>query len=243
MTKVAPAAALAILALATPAHAAADAALAARLQARTQAMADAIVRADKAVWDAALDPAVIYVTENNLVMDKAAVLADLAPVPPEITGHTTVTDYRLQRHGDVAVATYVNDERLTYYGQPLATRFRVTDTWHQGADGQWRIVASQTLAVLGDPPAITLSPTALAGYAGRYRLTDAVGYTVTVVGGKLMGQRSGGQPVELRAEAPDLFFVPGRPRSRKVFLRDAGGRITGFADRREGQDVRWTRLP
>jgi hypothetical protein len=40
-----------------------------------------------------------------------------------------------------------------------------------------------------------------------------------------------------------VLFAPGQPRSRKVFQRDAGGRITGFADRREARDVVWTRLP
>ncbi|HEX3760093.1 MAG TPA: hypothetical protein VHW23_15360 [Kofleriaceae bacterium] len=28
-----------------------------------------------------------------------------------------------------------------------------------------------------------------------------------------------------------------------IVQRDAGGRITGFADRREARDVVWTRLP
>jgi hypothetical protein len=42
-------------------------------------------------------------------------------------------------------------------------------------------------------------------------------------------------------EVRDVFFVAGQPRTRRVFLRDAAGRITGFADRREGEDVRWRR--
>jgi hypothetical protein len=43
----------------------------------------------------------------------------------------------------------------------------------------------------------------------------------------------------LKAEAPDVFFVPGQPRVRKIFLRDASGHVTGFVDRREGRDVKW----
>ncbi|HEX7842382.1 MAG TPA: hypothetical protein VF469_33145 [Kofleriaceae bacterium] len=38
-----------------------------------------------------------------------------------------------------------------------------------------------------------------------------------------------------------MLFVPGQPRSRKIFHRDAAGRITGFADRHEARDVVWTR--
>jgi hypothetical protein len=38
-----------------------------------------------------------------------------------------------------------------------------------------------------------------------------------------------------------LRFVPGRPRYRYVFLRGAGGKITGFAQRREAWDLVWKR--
>jgi hypothetical protein len=37
----------------------------------------------------------------------------------------------------------------------------------------------------------------------------------------------------------DVFFVAGQPRPRRIFTRDTAGAITGFVDRREGEDVRW----
>jgi hypothetical protein len=52
---------------------------------------------------------------------------------------------------------------------------------------------------------------------------------------------SGRQVEELRAEAPDVLFVPGRPRYRYVFQRGAGGKITGLAQRREAWDLVWKR--
>jgi len=147
----------------------------------------------------------------------------------------------LQRHGDNAVATYIADESLDYHGQAIKTQFRTTDSWHQ-ASGQWRMVSSMTLAVLKDPPAIALPAATLADYAGHYDLTPAIHYTIRVDGTRLLGARDGGgKEVELKAEAADLFFVPGAPRSRKVFFRDASGRVTGFADRREGNDIVWRR--
>ena len=58
-------------------------------------------------------------------------------------------------------------------------------------------------------------------------------------GDALTGERSG-RPVQmLSVEAADVMFVPGQPRSRKVFLRSADGRVSGFVDRREGRDVPW----
>jgi hypothetical protein len=45
----------------------------------------------------------------------------------------------------------------------------------------------------------------------------------------------------LLAETPDILFVPGQPRIKRIFLRDAKGRITAFIDRREGEDIVWNR--
>lgn len=80
-------------------------------------------------------------------------------------------------------------------------------------------------------------------YAGTYQLTEAIHYTIRRDGDRLIGERTGRPAQELRVEARDVLFVRGQPRSRKVFQRDAGGQITGFADRREARDVVWTRLP
>lgn len=204
-------------------------------------MADAIATGDKAVWLAATDPALLFVSENNEVMTRDALLKDFAPLPPGLVGSIKVTDYRLQRHGDSAVATYIADESLDYHGQLIKTRFRTTDSWHR-ASGKWRMVSSMTLAVLKDPPAIALPAATLADYAGRYLLTPAIHYTIRLDGTHLLGARDGGKEVELKAEAADLLFVPGSPRSRKVFFRDGSGKVTGFADRREGNDIMWRRI-
>jgi hypothetical protein len=59
----------------------------------------------------------------------------------------------------------------------------------------------------------------------------------------LQGERTGRPAQPLRVEASDVLFVPAQPRSRKVFLRGPDGRLTGFADRREGHDIIWTRVP
>lgn len=232
--------ACAAIALAAPVAAADDPALKAELEAKTQALADAVAAGDKALWDGATDPALIFVSENNEVLTKTQLLNQLTPLPAGLVGHIKVTDYTLQRHGDSAVATYIANENLDYHGQPIRTKFRTTDTW-QSTPGGWKMVASMTLAALDDPPAVALPPAKLAEYAGRYELTPDIHYTVRVDGDRLLGLRESGKEVELKAEAADIFFVSGAPRSRKVFTRDASGHVTGFADRREGHDIKWRR--
>jgi len=228
--------------IAAPVQAAQEPALTEQLREKTQALADAIAPGDTKTWLAAADPRLLFVSENNEVLTRDQLLKQLEPLPAGLVGHINVTDFQVRRHGDAAVSTYIADESLNYHGQLLRTKFRTTDTWYRAA-GKWTMISSMTLAVLGDPPAIKLPAGTLGGYVGRYELTPDIHYTVREDTGRLLGQRDGSKEAELQAEARDLFFVGGSPRSRKAFYRDASGRVVGFGDRREGQDIKWKRVP
>ena len=226
--------------IAVPCQAAPDA-LAVALKAKTQGLLDAIAPGNKSLWRAALAPNLIYITENNEVLTKDRLIKQIEPLPEGVSGNVKVTDFRMQRHSNTAVTTYIADETENYHAQTLKTKYRTTDTW-QRIVGTWRMISSMTLAVLEDPPSITLSGSALQQYVGRYELTLDIHYNVRTENGRLLGQREGGKEVELEAESPDLFFVAGAPRSRKVFYRDSSGKVIGFGDRREGHDVKWKRV-
>jgi hypothetical protein len=58
----------------------------------------------------------------------------------------------------------------------------------------------------------------------------------------LRGQRTGRNEEALKVELPDVLFVPGQPRLRKIFKRDPAGHITGFVERRETWDISWRRV-
>jgi hypothetical protein len=60
-------------------------------------------------------------------------------------------------------------------------------------------------------------------------------------GDHLTGSMNGAEPVALAAELQDVLFAPGQPRVRRIFQRDAAGKITGFVSRREGRDMVLTR--
>ena len=62
-------------------------------------------------------------------------------------------------------------------------------------------------------------------------------------GTALLSERAGRPPASLRRESGDVFFEPGRPRSRRIFRRDGSGAVTGFVDRRDGHDLAWERIP
>lgn len=234
---------LGLLALAAAAPAFADpapAALTAELRANTQSLLDAVAPGNHAPWERLLDPGFLQLDENGTVRNKTELLATLDPLPPGLVGSIHVDSFRAELNGDVAITVHEDQESLDYFGQHLASRFRSFDTWRRTSAG-WRLIGQHSAAVLRDPPAVTLSHDELCAYAGTYALTDAIQVTLRCDGNELVAERAGRPATHYRPELRDLFFAAGQPRSRRVFLRDAEGRITGFADRREGEDIVWRR--
>jgi ketosteroid isomerase-like protein len=229
-----------ILLCGAPAAAAED--VSALLKRQTQELFDAVSNGDARVWDRYLDADAVITDEAGSVTGKKDTVAQVVPLPKGISGTITVTDWHVYPHGNTVVAAYVADEHENFHGQKLHALYRSTTTWLKEAAG-WKILAQQTLALRQDPPSVQLADAALNDYVGRYRAAPDLVYEITRKGGELNGGVAGGKPSALKMELRDVMFVPGQPRSRKIFTRDAGGRVTGFLSRREERDVVWTRIP
>ncbi len=210
------------------------------LRAKTERLLDAVTRGDGTVWDQELDGRARMVDESGAVSDKRTTVAGIRPLPPGVSGALRVTEFEATVHGDTAVTTYVADETETFHGARLHARYRTTETWVK-REGAWKLVASQVLALRTDPPAVPTTPEQLRAYCGRYALGD-LGYVVRCEADGLTGGQLGRAPKPLRLESPDVFFVPGEPRTRRIFQRDAAGRVTGFVERRESWDLFWKRV-
>jgi Domain of unknown function (DUF4440) len=211
-----------------------------QLRLQTQELLDAISTGSPDVWARYLDSAASFTTEDGRVRSKREMVADVRPFPKEISGDIKVTDFKVTLHGSVAVATHVDDEHEVFHGQRLHCQYRTTDTWLRTPEG-WRLIGSQVLALRTDPPDIALTPAQLDDYVGRYTLAPDLSYEIRRDGAVLLGQENGRKADTIRVEARDVLFVPGQPRYRKVFQRDAHGDVVGFAERREAWDLMWTR--
>jgi ketosteroid isomerase-like protein len=211
------------------------------MQAIVQTLMSAVAPGDIAPWRKYLDDSFVYVTEGDQIQTKAQLLKDFGPLPKGVTGQIRITRYKATVFGDFAVATHIDEESEHVYGQDLHPRYLTTDTWRRTPDG-WRLVMQHVKVVLDEPPAQVLPTALLEEYAGTY---EAEGLAIRLKrdGGQLLAERDGRPAQAWKAEARDVFFVPGRPRDRRVFQRDASGRITGYADRREGHDIVMTRRP
>jgi hypothetical protein len=229
-----------VLALAMWGAAAAPSSAETELRKIVQEMCDAVAPGDVEVWRRYLHDRVIRVDETGAVQTKEDLLKEFSPLPPGLVGRMAVDTFKIETHGDVAVVAYETQEHLDYHGQILRSRFRVGDTWLKTQQG-WKLVAEQVAAVLKDPPSIKLTQKQLCEYDGTYTLTAEIASTIRCTQDGFTAERTGRPPANYLAEVPDVFFVAGQPRTRRIFVRDAQGKVVGFVDRREGEDIRWNK--
>lgn len=181
----------------------------------------------------------VYVDENGAILSRAASLKVLVPLLPNTSGHISITDYRVRFENGSALVIHCDDEHENYRGVALRAGYLATETClcH---DRQWKLAFIHTYAEANDPPAIAMPISALRDYVGRYRAAPDLVTTIRRSGDRLELDRSGRPPQALLGETPDVLFVPGQRRVKRIFVRDAKGRVATFIDRREGEDIVWS---
>jgi hypothetical protein len=217
-------------------------ALVAAFRARDQALLDAIAPGDRALWDRTLAADALYVDEEGNILSRKAFLDQIKGLGPGATGHIAISDYRLQVRGDVATAIIKQDEQELWHGHQLTAQYLTTETWRREGKA-WKLALAHVYVVAKDPPPVTLPAADLDPIVGRYRAAPDLVDVVARSGDHLTRGREGKPARPFLAETRDLFFTPGQPRWSYLIQRDAAGRVSGFIERREGQNILWTRTP
>lgn len=208
------------------------------LRAKDQALLNAIAPGNRKIWDQALAADAVFVDENGGLIERAEFLKQLAPLPSGVSGSIKIVSYSARITGDLASVIHTDEEDENYFGQALHARYLTTETWHLHR-GEWKLHLVHTFAVPVDPPAVSLPAQDMRQYEGTYTAGASLTYVIQWDGRQLLGCRKGGAQKKLQVELRDVLFVPGQPRTRKIFRRDEEGKIQGFADRREGSDLVW----
>jgi hypothetical protein len=206
---------------------------------RTQAMMDAVVPGNQRPWQENLADDLIYFDEKGRPHDKTSLVNGVTPMPTGYSGTIKIVRPKSHIEGDVAILSYDMDETETIYGQNLTARYHATDTW-MWRNGRWQIAAGQVLRYYEDPATGKADPKKFADYMGTYELAPGITRTVMIDGKELYSQR-GERPKELLLpEAGDLFFRKG-VEGRILFRRGDNGKVDALVDRRNNEDVVWTK--
>jgi hypothetical protein len=124
----------------------------------------------------------------------------------------------------------------------LRADYLMSETWVL-QDESWRLAMVHAYVVAKDPPALPMADGELAEYVGKYQAAPDLSYVISREGDHLVGKSERGLPLKLAKESRDVLFIPGRPREKKLFRRDARNQILEFVDRREGEDLLYVRVP
>jgi len=207
---------------------------------RTQELFDSVAKGDQTPWKKYFADDCMYFDEKGRNMNKAALIADVTPLPAGYSGSIKMGKAKSQIKGDVAILSYDLDERETIFGQAMTARYHATDTWIR-RNGQWQIIAGQVLRYYEDPAPGKVNVAKFADYVGTYEL--APGNTLTIsTDGTLLYRQRGDRPKEvLIPEAVGIFFRKG-VEGRILFRQADDGKVDALVDRRNNEDVVWKKV-
>lgn len=105
---------------------------------RTQELFDSVAIGNQKPWKDYFAEDAMYFDEKGRAMDKAALVADVTPLPTGYSGTIKLISAKSRILGQTAILSYDLDETETVYGQNMTARYHGTDTWML-RNGQWQI--------------------------------------------------------------------------------------------------------
>jgi hypothetical protein len=206
---------------------------------RTQELFDSIVPGNQEPFKKYFADDAMFFDEKGRNMDKAALVKDIQPMPKGYSGTIKLVRPKSHIEGNVAILSYDLDETETIFGQSMTARYHETDTWMRRG-GKWQIVAGQVLRYYEDPAVGKADTSKFPSYVGTYKLGPERTMTISTEDGHLYATRNGHPKEELIPEASDIFFRKG-VEGRMLFGQSDDGKVISLIDRRNNEDVVWTK--
>lgn len=212
----------------------------AELVRRSQELLDGVTAGNRAAFERYFASDSLIHDEKGRTMDKTALLADITAPPPDWSGAIAIKHPQSRIVGSAAILSYDVEETETISGQTVHARYHTTDTWLR-RNGAWQIAAEQVLRYYEDPAQGQPDTARYADYQGVYELAPGKTMEVSSAGEALFSQRSGRSQEQLFPETGDLFFRRGIE-GRRLFRRDARGKVDALIDRRNNEDIVWRKV-
>jgi ketosteroid isomerase-like protein len=206
---------------------------------RTQELLDSVAPGNQEPFKKYFADDAMFFDEKGRDLDKAALVKGIQPMPKGYSGTIKLVRPKSHIEGNVAILSYDLDETETIFGQNMTARYHETDTWMRRG-GKWQIVAGQVLRYYEDPAVGKADTSKFPSYVGTYKLGPERTMTISTENGHLYETRSGHPREELIPEASDIFFRKG-VEGRTLFGHSDNGKVISLIDRRNNEDVVWSK--
>jgi Domain of unknown function (DUF3471). len=206
---------------------------------RTQELFDAVVPGNKGPWKKYFADDCIFADEKGRTVNKAQLVADIAPLPKGYSGTIKIARAQSVIYGDAAILSYDLDENETIFGQKLTARYHATDTWLR-RKGLWQVVSSQAMRYYEDPAEGKVDQKKFVDFSGTYELAPGQTRRVFSEGENLYVERNGKRE-QLFPEGCEIFFRNG-VEGRILFRYANNGKVDALIDRRNNEDVVWRKV-
>jgi hypothetical protein len=207
-----------------------------------QQLLDALGTGDTTVWSKHMAADCIVLDWDGNLRNRSQQLRYVHPLPPNYFRTINIVKPVIVERDNTAVMTFMADERVDVYGQPVTTPYNQTDTY-VNIGGQWKLLASMAGEIVNEPITANVSTSILQKYTGTYELGQGMQCTITLKDGRLIQQKTGRQPLELLPETETVFFAKGRPFRSILFITDtASGKVVKLIERRAGNDIVWKKI-
>src|SRR6266850_855499 len=197
---------------------------------------------DAAVWQHYLSEHAIYVSETGEVATKQELLQGFKAFPEGLKGSIELKSISVMPYGDIAISTFIANERQTVYDQTIAVDYRATHTWSRES-GSWRLIAAQNVVMARNPKPLPIDLRNLDEYSGTYEMSGKRRYRVQRRGDGLIGGREGSELAPLIAVGDNVFADSSSALGvLRIFVRGASGAVERMVQRRKFADIDWIKV-
>jgi hypothetical protein len=202
----------------------------------TQQLIDGIATGNAAAWEKYLDDSCLITTEDGSVKSKRGFIKGIGIPPAYLSVSETISDPIFTIHPGVVVFCYRANLLLKLAGQQRLNEICQTDTWIK-TNNDWKLICTAAFDKPNLPEPLRRIQDDSSQLSGRYQLTENAGYQVYTDSGMLFIRPFGRGRSRLIGESGDMFFTPGKPLTRYVFVRDEKNNIIQLNVRRAGRDL------
>ncbi len=183
----------------------------------------------------------ILLNRDGKTNTKAEIVEEIRPLPPGKILDIKPVNINVYLSGATAMVTFLADEKLSIFGQPVDTRYPSV-MYFEKKEGRWQMLFFTYFEYPVDPAPVRVSRDYLEKFTGTYRLSESSRIEISASDTALIMKKAGSalQGAVLYPISADGRFFRAGTESEYIFTTDEKGQSI-LRQRRNWIDLVWTK--